>query len=140
MPAAIERLQEDLKERRRAQAVLQTELAHYKAEELIAGAETIAGGRLVVRSVDLDATGLKTLASAITAGAGFTVALASAGRPALIVIARSKDGTVRANEVIAALTARFGGRGGGKPDLAQAGGLDASIEELLAEARRLVSA
>jgi alanyl-tRNA synthetase len=41
--------------------------------------------------------------------------------------------------VIAALTARFGGRGGGRPDLAQAGGLDAPAEAILESARPLIA-
>ena len=36
--------------------------------------------------------------------------------------------------MLATLTARFGGRGGGKPELAQAGGLDAAAEDILAAA------
>ena len=38
--------------------------------------------------------------------------------------ARSADGDISCHEIITALTKRFGGRGGGKPDLAQAGGKD----------------
>jgi alanyl-tRNA synthetase len=34
------------------------------------------------------------------------------------------------------LASLFGGRGGGKPDLAQAGGLQASAQDVLAEAVR----
>jgi alanyl-tRNA synthetase len=37
--------------------------------------------------------------------------------------------------VLAALIARFGGKGGGKPDLAQGGGLNASSDEILSAAR-----
>jgi len=50
-------------------------------------------------------------------------------------VARSADVSVAANQVIAAMTSTFGGRGGGKPDLAQAGGLAADPSEILAVAR-----
>ena len=43
-----------------------------------------------------------------------------------------------AQQIIATLTGKFGGRGGGKPELAQAGGLDASAEDILAAARALL--
>ena len=76
------------------------------------------------RVVDGDANGLKSLASAIVSRPGFIVVLVSSARPALVVAARSQDGSVSANHVVKALTATFGGRGGGKPELAQAGGLD----------------
>jgi alanyl-tRNA synthetase len=41
--------------------------------------------------------------------------------------------------VLKSLTARFGGKGGGRSDLAQGGGLVASTAELTEEARRLLS-
>jgi alanyl-tRNA synthetase len=51
------------------------------------------------------------------------------------VAARSAGLAVSAQQIVAALTARFGGRGGGKHELAQAGGLDAPAEDILAAAR-----
>ena len=134
LPSAIERLQGEAKEQKRTLSGLQSELARYRAEELAA---TATAG-LVLRSVDADANGLKALASALTLKPGYTVVLVSASRPALVVVARSADVTVSAQQVIAALTAKFGGRGGGKPELAQAGGLDASPDELSAEVRLLL--
>jgi alanyl-tRNA synthetase len=40
--------------------------------------------------------------------------------------------------VLSTLLARFGGRGGGKPDIAQGGGLDAPSDEILAAARSAI--
>jgi alanyl-tRNA synthetase len=40
--------------------------------------------------------------------------------------------------VLRALTERYGGRGGGKPDLAQGGGLTGSISDICATARQLL--
>jgi alanyl-tRNA synthetase len=93
----------------------------------------------VLRTVDADANGLKALASAIVSTAGFVVVLVSSSRPALVVVACSQDRPVAANQMIAALTEKFGGRGGGKPDLAQGGGLEASADDILAAARAVVS-
>jgi alanyl-tRNA synthetase len=90
--------------------------------------------------VDADAKGLKELASAIIAAPGFVVVMVGTARPSLAVVARSADMPVAANQVVAALTAKFGGRGGGKPDLAQAGGLDASAQDILAAARTIILA
>jgi len=135
LPGAIERLQADGRDRQRALTALQHDLARYRAEELAGSAEQTAAGRLVLRSADADANGLKGLASAIVSQPGFIVVLVGPMRPALVVVARSKDGSVAANQVIAALTGKFGGRGGGKPDLAQAGGLDGAPEDILAAAR-----
>jgi alanyl-tRNA synthetase len=138
VPGAIERLQADSRERQRAVNSLQQDLGRYGAEELIASAEHIGAGHVVLRAVDADANGLKSLATAIVAKPGCTVVLVSTARPALVVAARSKDVSVSASQVIGALITKFGGRGGGKPDLAQAGGLDAGADEILAAARALV--
>ena len=69
LPAAIERLQADAKDQKRAMVGLQNDLARYRADELAAGAEEVgpAACRLVARAVDADANGLKTLATAIAA-------------------------------------------------------------------------
>jgi alanyl-tRNA synthetase len=138
LPGAIERLQTDLKDQKRALSALQSDLARYQAREFAATADTFPGGRLVLQAVDADAQGLKSLASAITSSAGFAVVLVSRSSPALVVAARSADLGSSSNEIVTALTKRFGGRGGGKPDLAQGGGLTAPAGEILAEARRLI--
>jgi alanyl-tRNA synthetase len=151
LPATIERLQHDAKIQKRAMADLQTMLAQYRAEALASSAEDVridasaaSAGRpattvhLVAHIVDADANGLKTLATTITRKAGYIVALASPGRPALVVVSRSVDVAVDANAVLSTLLARFGGRGGGKPDIAQGGGLDAPSDEILAAARSAI--
>jgi alanyl-tRNA synthetase len=138
LPAAIERLQTEARERQRELTALHHDLARYRAGELAASAEQTPAGRAVLRIVDADAKGLKELASAIISAPGFVVVMAGTARPCLAVVARSSDVPVAANQVVAALTAKFGGRGGGKPDLAQAGGLDAPPEAILECARALL--
>ncbi len=59
--------------------------------------------------------------------------------PALAVIARAADLPVDAAAVLKALVARFGGKGGGKPDLAQGGGLGGDGGALVAAARELLA-
>jgi alanyl-tRNA synthetase len=139
LPAAIERLQSDAKDRKRESVALQTELSRYRAVELAAAAETIAAGlHFVARVIDADANGLKALASAITAAPGFIVALISSSTPALAVIARSADVSPSAQQILSALIGRFGGRGGGKPELAQGGGLIGPPGEILQVVRQLI--
>jgi alanyl-tRNA synthetase len=148
LPATIERLQAEGRAYKRGVSDLQEELAQYRAEELASSAEAVRLERaaiatgaattivhLVARAIDADANGLKTLAIAVTRKPGYLVALVSPARPALIVVSRSSDVTVNANSVLSALLARFGGRGGGKADVAQGGGLDGTSDEILAAAR-----
>jgi len=139
LPQAIEKLQSEARDRQKTIAALQQELARYRAVELVASATQTTAGRLVAAVVDADANGLKSLASAVTTAPGHIAILVSSSRPALVVVARSQDGSVAANQVITGLTAKFGGRGGGKPDLAQAGGLDAAPPSILDAARALIS-
>jgi len=105
----------------------------------VSSAAQTTAGRLVAAVVDADANGLKSLASAITATPGHVTVLVSSSRPALVVVARSQDLSAAANQVVAALTSTFGGRGGGKADLAQAGGLDGDPAAILDAARALIS-
>jgi alanyl-tRNA synthetase len=135
LPNAIERLQAETKDQRRALSALQTELVRYRAEELAAGGAPTARGRLVLRAVEADANGLKVMASAVVSRPGFIVVLVSPATPNMIVVARSQDVDMESNQILSDLTARFGGRGGGKSDLAQGGGLDAAPETILDAAR-----
>jgi len=136
---SIERLQSELKQQKRTLAAAQTELAAFRAAELAATAELASGARVVVRAIDADAHGLKALASAVCARGGLAAVLVSTARPALAVVCRSADvAAMNAKDVLAALTAKFGGRGGGSPEIAQGGGLDGDLDAILAEARRLL--
>ena len=139
LPAAVERLQLEMKEQKRTLSAQQLELARYRADEIAAGAEPIAAGQLVVRIVDADAIGLKALATAIASRPGFVVALFSSSSPTLAVIARSDGSKVSAQAVLSALVAKFGGRGGGRPELAQGGGLVGVPEEFMAAVREVVA-
>jgi alanyl-tRNA synthetase len=140
LPAAVERLQADAKERKRELAALQTELSRFRAVELAASAELVGSIRFVGKAIDADANGLKALASAVTASPGFLVAIASTSTPALVVVARSADVSISAQTILAALIAKFGGRGGGKPELAQGGGLNGASTEIVLAARQLIDA
>ena len=57
---------------------------------------------------------------------------------ALVVVARGANARVDAGAVLKQLTAKFGGKGGGKPDLAQGGGLIGSSVQLTEFARALL--
>jgi alanyl-tRNA synthetase len=142
LPATIERMQAEARDQKRAVVTMQTDLARYRADELASSAEEVrlpAAVRLVLRAIDADANGLKALASAISAKPGHIVVLTSATKPALVVIARSQDVVFPANQLLAKLTAQFGGRGGGRPEMAQGGGLEATSDEIFAMARSAIS-
>jgi alanyl-tRNA synthetase len=139
LPAGIERLQTEARESRRQLKALQLRLADHEAAALADAAEPLGSARVVIQSLEgWDANGLKAIAGAIAARAGHTAVLFSAPAPAAIVIARAADVRLDSAAILKQLTALFGGKGGGKPELAQGGGLQGSGSELSDAARQIV--
>ncbi len=132
LPSSIERFQADAKDHARMIKRLQERLASHEGESLAASAEPIGAGRVVVAALEgWDAAGLKAIASSISARAGHAAVLLgapSSGSP--VVVARAADLTFDASALLRAIVARFGGKGGGRDDLAQGGGVTASQEDL----------
>jgi alanyl-tRNA synthetase len=132
---AIERMRAESKAGGKAIRQLQEEVAAHRAATFRAEAETLGPLRGVLREVPgWDAAALKTLALAIVTEPGVIAVLVGDGRPAPVVIARSADATVDAGAWLRRATTELGGRGGGRPDLAQ-GGVDAMGSQILAFAR-----
>ena len=134
MAASIERLQDDAKAVQRTIRGFQEKLAAHEAAALLAKGQTT-----IVEAIEgWDAQGLKGIAAAATAAQPrAVVALFTTTTPALVVVARGASSTVDAGAVLKQLTAKFGGKGGGKADLAQGGGLNATVAQLI-EATRVI--
>jgi len=129
--SALERLRAEAKDQARAVRSLQEEVAGHRAASLRDGAETIGPLRGVLKEVPgWDAAALKTLAQAVVNEPGFVAVLVGEGQPAPVVIARSADVGVDASVWLRRATAELGGRGGGRPELAQ-GGIDATSARIL---------
>jgi alanyl-tRNA synthetase len=137
MAASIERLQDEGKGLQRTIRAFQEKLAVHEATALLA-----RGSSVIVEAVDgWDAQGLKQIAVAATAAQpDAIVVLFTATTPAQVVIARGSNAKVDASALLKQLAARFGGKGGGKPDLAQGGGLNAATQELVSFVSDLVRA
>jgi alanyl-tRNA synthetase len=126
-PARIAVLLEDRKRLERQVAELQTKLALSAAD---AAVEEIAGIRLAARNLgDVPARELKPIAEALRKqlGSGIVALVSTADGKASIIVAVSNDAAARFDAVslVRAASAAVGGKGGGgKPDLAQAGGPD----------------
>jgi alanyl-tRNA synthetase len=136
---AIERLQVEARDLKRAGVGLQADLARYRAQEMVASAERVRLGIAVCQVVEGEMSWLKLLATSITAEPGRVAVLVSRETPAGVIVAASADAGVRANEMLGQLLSRFGGRGGGRGDLAQGGGLGGRPEEVAAAARTIVA-
>ena len=131
----ITRVQEGLDQQRQLEKQLRSlkdKLASGQGTDLAAGAVDVNGVKVVATQLEgADATALRNavdqlkekLKSAVivlgTVGADNKVTLV-AGVTADLV------GRVKAGEIVGAVAAKVGGKGGGRPDFAQAGGTDAA--------------
>jgi alanyl-tRNA synthetase len=135
MAAAIERIQEEARAVQRALRGFQDKLAIHEGEALLA-----KGSTLIAEVLEgWDPQGLKAIAVAATdAQPDAVVALFTSTSPAQVVVARGASSRIDAAALLKQLTAEFGGKGGGKPDLAQGGGLMGSSAQLAEFARNLL--
>ena len=141
LPSAVERAQLDSKDLRKTVSRLQGELAGHEASRLLEDAALVGDRRVVVQALEgWDAAGLKAIASSLVAQGGVVAVLVSAGNPIAVVVARSQDAALDSSKGLRMLLDRFGGRGGGRPELAQGAGLVGTIEDILGAAREVVSA
>jgi alanyl-tRNA synthetase len=138
LPATVERLQEELKRARRTTEELKQKLASGAgAGSASAGngndVREVAGVKVLAREAsELDAAGLRQLSDTLLARvkSGVVVLGRQGEGKASIIVRTSKDlhGRVPAGQVIRELAPIIGGRGGGKPDMAEGGG--AQVEKL----------
>ncbi|MEO7158457.1 MAG: DHHA1 domain-containing protein [Vicinamibacterales bacterium] len=129
MAASIGKLQDDAKASQKTLRGFQEKLAAHEARTLLA-----TGSSLVVAALDgWDAQGLKAIATAATAASSDAViALFTTTSPSQVVIACGSNARIDAGALLKQLASQFGGKGGGKPDLAQGGGFTATTAELVA--------
>lgn len=137
LPAVVERLQNDTKEARRHLKAAQARIAAHEGRVL---ADAARDAVVVAAMEGWDQNGLKLVASAIAERPGFAAAIFGTPAPSPIVIARHPEAAVDCTAVLRATTAIFGGKGGGRPDLAQGGGLQGDPEAIADHLRKLLRA
>lgn len=147
LAAQIDRLQAEIKSKEKLNEQLQERLALAKVSDLLAAAENLGNVRFVVGTVDdVSSDGLKTVATSIRdKGDDFVVLLGSlpAADRVSLVCAVSQPLTKKgfhAGNIINEVAQICGGKGGGRPDVAQAGGKETGkLEEALRAGRQRVS-
>jgi alanyl-tRNA synthetase len=143
--ASVEQLQAETKRLTREISRMKVEGARGQSIQGVSGDEaTFPGGTFVSqRAADLSKDELRQLADSHRdrIKSGVVVIGSTQDGRASLVVAVTKDlaGKVHAGNIVKALAPLFGGRGGGRPDFAEAGGSDPEkIPDALAEAKRLV--
>jgi alanyl-tRNA synthetase len=132
--AALARLEESHRELEKRLESLRARAAQTKADELVGKARTVKDVRVVsARLTDVDRAGLRRLADTLRQklGSGVVVLGATEDGKVALVAAVTKDLTSRlhAGKIVQAVAQRVGGSGGGRADLAEAGGKDTSALE-----------
>ena len=114
---AIERLQGEARDLKRAGVALQADLARYRAQEMVASAERTRFGVAVCQVVEGEMPWLKLLAASITAEPGRVAVLISKETPVGVIVAASADTGVQANALLrrAAFAIRRPRRRQGRP-------------------------
>jgi alanyl-tRNA synthetase len=143
LPSAVEKLQAEGKSLRKTVGGLQSALAVHEAERLLALPVSLSGrdGRRAIVEIfdNWDAAGLKAIATSLIARGPVAAALVAGGAQPLVVVACAPELGLDANVLLRRITARFGGRGGGRADLAQAGGLTGDTAEIAAFTRSMLA-
>jgi len=144
LPQRLQKLLDDQKQLEKQLRELEARVAKGRAQELAASATVVAGVPVLSARLDgLDAEGLRsvmdTLRERMPSG---VICLGSAMDGKVTLVASvSKDLTkrIQAGKLVQEMAPLVGGKGGGRPDLAQGGGTDASrLDEALARVPGLI--
>jgi alanyl-tRNA synthetase len=147
VPKRVEALLGQLKELGRENESLRGKLSAIEAGTLADSAKTVGGIRLLAAKVEAgDMDTLRNIADQMKAKLGSAViVLGSAGGDKVNLVAAVTPDLVakgfHAGKLVKEAAARCGGGGGGRPDMAQAGGKDPSkLAEALEAVERIVAA
>ena len=122
---------------------LEKELARAKAElavhagaKLLDDAKDLGSAKLVAAQIEADAAALREIVTDLTGKSDNAVILLAAvndGKVSLCAgVSKALTGKVKAGDLVKFAAEQVGGKGGGRPDLAQAGGTDADkLPEML---------
>ena len=144
LPRRLQKLLDEQKQLERQLGQLEARLAKGRAQELVAAARAVAGVPVIAARLDgLDPEGLRsvvdTLRERLTSG---VIGLGSVmdGKVNLVAsVSKDLSGRFPAGRLVQEMAKIVGGGGGGRPDLAQAGGKDPSkIDEAIGAVSRWV--
>ena len=130
---------------------LEKELARAKAElavhagaKLLDDAKDLGSAKLVAAQIEADAAALREIVTDLTGKSEQAIVLLAAvndGKVSLCAgVSKPLTAKVKAGDLVKFAAEQVGGKGGGKPDLAQAGGTDADkLPEMLVSVENWVS-
>lgn len=131
LPSRIGQVQDQVKSLEKEVAALKSKLAAGQGEELLAKAVDVNGIKVLAATMDgADVTALRETMDKLKDKLGTAaIVLASVleGKVSLIAgVTKDATSKVKAGELVNFVAQQVGGKGGGRPDMAQAGGTDPS--------------
>jgi len=148
LPERLDALQDEIRAQQHENARLRRQLARYEFEELLNTAVEMHG-EVAVMVCRVSGTTPDTLREmtdwfrdAVAPGVAVLGMVADNGKPQLVAaVTKDLTSSVKAGDIIKDIARIVGGGGGGRPDLAQAGGKDADkLDDALARAHDLITA
>ena len=117
-------------------AKAKAELAVHAGAKLLDNAKDLGAAKLVAAQIEADAAALREIVTDLTGKSDNAVILLAAvndGKVSLCAgVSKALTGKVKAGDLVKFAAEQVGGKGGGRPDLAQAGGADAAkLPEML---------
>ncbi|RKV65834.1 MAG: alanine--tRNA ligase, partial [Neisseria sp.] len=113
-------------------AKAKAELAVHAGAKLLDNAKDLGAAKLVAAQIEADAAALREIVTDLTGKSDNAVILLAAvndGKVSLCAgVSKALTGKVKAGDLVKFAAEQVGGKGGGRPDLAQAGGTD--VEKL----------
>ena len=107
---------------------LKSKLASNQGSDLAAGAQDIAGLKVIAATLDADAKTLRDTVDQLKnklGSAAVVLATVADGKVSLVAgVTADWTKKIRAGDLVNFVAGQVGGKGGGRPDLAQAGGTD----------------
>jgi alanyl-tRNA synthetase len=131
LPSKINQLMDNVKQLEKELDRLKSKMAASQGDDLLNQAVDVAGIKVLAAALQgVDAKGLREVADKLKDKLGNCVLLLAVteGEKVSLVAAVSKDliGKVKAGDLVNFVATQVGGKGGGRPDMAMAGGTDAS--------------
>lgn len=123
---AVQTIWDDLQQARKRIEELESKLLDYEAAEF-----RVKNGVAVAAFKNRGIDRVKRLAQKICSRPSTVALLADESDQLRVVFARSADSSIDVSAVLKKTLERFGGRGGGRPSLAQGGGLTAETPEIV---------
>ena len=125
-------------------AKAKAELAVHAGAKLLDNAKDLGAAKLVAAQIEADAAALREIVTDLTGKSDNAVILLVAvndGKVSLCAgVSKALTGKVKAGDLVKFAAEQVGGKGGGRPDLAQAGGTDAAkLPEMLGSVEGWVS-